>query len=100
MPEHFRSTEGRVKKPIISKRFQPIGQFVIDYLVVKPIKEDEDVHHEASEPGLVIGEDTSDWTKLSRATKSINDSQTKLNKKHKKSKSNFKVTYAKHWESN
>ena len=35
LPDHFKSTEGRVKKPIISKRFQPVGQFTIDYLVIR-----------------------------------------------------------------
>ena len=37
LPEHFKSTEGRVKKPIISKRFQPVGQFTLDYLVIRPM---------------------------------------------------------------
>ena len=37
----FQSTEGRVKKPIISKRFQPVGQFTLDYLVIRPIQSEQ-----------------------------------------------------------
>lgn len=37
LPNQFKGTEGRVKKPIISKRFQPVGEFCIDYLLIRPI---------------------------------------------------------------
>ena len=97
MPEHFKSTEGRVKKPIISKKFQPIGQFVIDYLVVKPIQESEDIRQATSGPLSMMDKDINGWKQLDGDKIPINESQPNSNKK---SKCNFKVTYAKHWKSN
>ena len=107
MPEHFKSTEGRVKKPIISKKFQPIGQFVIDYLVIRPIMENPDGRKEkASKSETTINIDDNSTTKLECATtlgaygsqvKSNNNASSSNNSK---SKCNFKVTYAKHWKSN
>ena len=93
MPEHFKSTEGRVKKPIISKKFQPIGQFVIDYLVIKPINEEETINKNPTKPGLSIGINTRE-VQWNIPTKSDDTSQIKQN-----NKCNFKVTYAKHWKS-
>ena len=107
MPEHFKSTEGRVKKPIISKKFQPIGQFVIDYLVIKPIMEKtSDKKEKHSKPAAANENDDNSTTKLDGATNSGADgSQIKLNNNvlssnSHKSKCNFKVSYAKHWKSN
>lgn len=39
LPNHFKSTEGRVEQPIVSKGFQPIGQFSATYLIIKPLKD-------------------------------------------------------------
>ena len=107
MPEHFKSTEGRVKKPIISKKFQPIGQFVIDYLVIKPIMEKtSDKKEKHSMPVATNEKDDNSTTKLDSATNSGADgSHIKLNNNalssnSHKSKCNFKVSYAKHWKSN
>ena len=102
MPEHFKSTEGRVKKPIISKKFQPIGQFVIDYLVIKPINEDNEKTIDKNlqtltKPGLNVGMNTNE-VPLNISTKSADKSQMKQNNNASK-KCNFKVTYAKHWKS-
>ena len=103
MPEHFKSTEGRVKKPIISKKFQPIGQFVIDYLVIKPIMEKTNGQKTSSNANE---KDDSSITKSKDATNPGADgSQMKLNNNllsnnKSKGKCNFKVTYAKHWKSN
>ena len=90
MPEHFKSTEGRVKKPIISKKFQPIGQFVIDYLVITAIKERED-------PSLNTFSANNDDPKEVTFKSPTTSSETKSNKDS--TKCNFKVTYAKHWKS-
>ena len=101
MPEHFKSTEGRVKKPIISKKFQPIGQFVIDYLVIKPINEDkENIDNKGKllKPCLNIGENT-DELQLDAAQKASDKPRTNP-KNNPVNKCNFKVTYAKHWKSN
>ena len=107
MPEHFKSTEGRVKKPIISKKFQPIGQFVIDYLVIRPIMENPDGRKEkASKSETTNNIDANSTPKLECATTlGAYESQVKSNNNasssnSSKSKCNFKVTYAKHWKSN
>ena len=107
MPEHFKSTEGRVKKPIISKKFQPIGQFVIDYLVIKPIMEKtSDKKEKHSMPVAANVQDDNSATKLDGATNSGADgSHNKLDNgtlssNSYKSKCIFKVSYAKHWKSN
>ena len=94
MPEHFKSTEGRVKKPIISKKFQPIGQFVIDYLVIKPINEGKANNGKLLTPCLNIGENT-DKLQLDATQKASEKPRRNPN-----NKCNFKVTYAKHWKSN
>lgn len=41
MPQNFKSSEGRMQTTIVSKRFQPIGQFSAVYLIVTPMKEVE-----------------------------------------------------------
>jgi len=74
MPEHFKSTEGREKKPIISKRFQHIGQFTVDYLLVKPIKA-------AKQEG--------------QGRQNANDQRPSPSKL-----CNFKATYSKYWKPN
>ena len=96
MPEHFKSTEGRVKKPIISKKFQPIGQFVIDYLVIKPIKEREEQKPTTQEQLLMQVHQSNEEITGSPIT--VED---KLKTKSDKNSTegNFKVTYAKHWKS-
>ena len=101
MPEHFKSTEGRVKKPIISKKFQPIGQFVIDYLVIKPINEDKktiEKNQALPNPDLNIGINSGE-VQLNISTEPTDKSQMKQNNNTTSNKCNFKVTYAKHWKS-
>uniref|UniRef100_A0A0K2TTA7 GP-PDE domain-containing protein n=2 Tax=Lepeophtheirus salmonis TaxID=72036 RepID=A0A0K2TTA7_LEPSM len=39
MPDQLKSTEGKISLPIVSRGFQPIGQFNASYLVVKPLKD-------------------------------------------------------------
>lgn len=41
LPKNFKSTEGRMQTTIVSKRFQPIGQFSAVYLIVKPMPDFE-----------------------------------------------------------
>ncbi len=41
LPIHLKCTEGRVQTPIVSRRFQPIGQFAAAYLIVRPIADYE-----------------------------------------------------------
>ena len=94
MPEHFKSTNGRVKKPIISTKFQPIGQFVIDYLVIKAIQENEENPPKLPQFSLNNGDESKT---ISNNTTSVNKSIIKSNKKF--ANCNFKVTYAKHWKS-
>lgn len=43
LPSHFKSSKGHLKKPIICKKFQPIGHFIFDFLLVHPIKEPDGV---------------------------------------------------------
>ncbi len=38
LPSHFRNTEGRMETPILSRCFQPVGQFCAAYLIVTPLK--------------------------------------------------------------
>ena len=101
MPEHFKSTEGRVKKPIISKKFQPIGQLVIDYLVIKPINEETktlEKNQALPNPDLNIGSNSGE-VQLNISTEPTDKSQMKQNNNTTSNKCNFKVTYAKHWKS-
>ena len=41
LPKNFKSTEGRMQTTIVSKRFQPIGQFSAVYLIAKPMPDFE-----------------------------------------------------------
>ena len=35
-PDSFKQSRGRLRQPITSLKFQPIGQLTVDYLVVHP----------------------------------------------------------------
>ncbi len=37
MPNHFKSTEGKIQATIVSNRLHPIGQFTTYFLVVQPM---------------------------------------------------------------
>ena len=102
MPEHFKSTEGRKKIPIISKKHQPIGQFVFDYLVIKPIHEKND---EDDERNKITSKDVSSCDgntnekELDISTKFTDRAKTIPNNNPTSHFCNFKVSYAKHWKS-
>ena len=102
MPEHFKSTEGRKKIPIISKKYQPIGQFVFDYLVIKPIHEQ---HDKDDERNKVTSKDVSSCNgdtnekELDISTKFTERAKTLPNNNHTSNFCDFKVSYAKHWKS-
>ena len=102
MPEHFKSTEGRKKIPIISKKYQPIGQFVFDYLVIKPIHEKND---EDGERNKVTSIDVSSYDgntnekDLDISMKFTEKSNTIPNNDLNSNFCDFKVSYAKHWKS-
>eukprot|EP00096_Caligus_rogercresseyi_P004256 TRINITY_DN1844_c0_g2_i1.p1 TRINITY_DN1844_c0_g2~~TRINITY_DN1844_c0_g2_i1.p1 ORF type:complete len:439 (+),score=88.82 TRINITY_DN1844_c0_g2_i1:1285-2601(+) len=38
MPDQLKSTEGKICVPIVSRGFQPIGQFNASYLIIHPLK--------------------------------------------------------------
>ena len=102
MPEHFKSTEGRKKIPIISKKCQPIGQFVFDYLVIKPIHEkideNDDSNKVASKELLTYDGDTNE-EELNISSKFAKKAKIIPNNNLVSRLCNFKVSYAKHWKS-
>ena len=102
MPEHFKSTEGRKKIPIISKKCQPIGQFVFDYLVIKPIHEkideNDDSNKVASKELLTYDGDTNE-EEFNISSKFAKKAKIIPNNNPISSLCNFKVSYAKHWKS-
>ena len=102
MPEHFKSTEGRKKIPIISKKCQPIGQFVFDYLVIKPIHEKTDENVESNKvtsKKLFICDGDTNEKELDVSSKFTETAKTIPNNNLFSNLCNFKVSYAKHWKS-
>ena len=102
MPEHFKSTEGRKKIPIISKKHQPIGQFVFDYLVIKPIHEKMDENDERKKvtpKELFTCDDDTNEEELNISSKFAKKAKIIPNNNFVSSLCNFKVSYAKHWKS-
>ena len=102
MPEHFKSTEGRKKIPIISKKHQPIGQFVFDYLVIKPIQEKRDENDESNKAAakkLFTCDGDTNKEELDVSSKFTETSKSIPNNNHFSDLCNFKVSYAKHWKS-
>ena len=102
MPEHFKSTEGRKKIPIISKKYQPIGQFVFDYLVIKPIHENNDGNDERNRvTSIDVSSCNGDANEkeLDISTKFTDRAKTLPSNNPTSNFCNFKVSYAKHWKS-
>ena len=102
MPEHFKSTEGRKKIPIISKKCQPIGQFVFDYLVIKPIfgnvNENDESSKATSKEVFTLDGDTNE-EELDISSKFTAKTKITSNNNLISNLCNFKVSYAKHWKS-
>ena len=102
MPEHFKSTEGRKKIPIISKKCQPIGQFVFDYLVIKPINEKTKENYEIKKvttKELVACDGDTNEEELDVSSTFAETAKTIPNNNLFSNLCNFKVSYAKHWKS-